>query len=123
MFGGLQDPLIELRQPQPDGEFNDFLVESIDQTIRALLSRNVVDSLHAHLQTNYSITRDEIPYRLDTLITTLEKVFGVRSSQTITKAIARRFYLKLGLEFKDIPSRSLLEYVDGAKMKLQNSSK
>ena len=123
MHGGLQDPLIELQQPQLGRELNDALIESIDETITAILSRTVVDALYAHLQTVYSISRDEIPYRLDTLYTTLEKIFGVRSSQTITKAIARKFYLKLGLEFTGNPSRTLLEYVDEAKMKLQNSSK
>jgi hypothetical protein len=122
MHGGLQDPLIELRQSQLGREFNDVLVESIDETITDLLSRTVIDALYAHLQTIYSISRDEVPYRLDTLFTTLEKIFGVRSSQTITKAIARKFYLKLGLEFIGNPSRTLLEYVDEAKMKLQNSS-
>ena len=98
------------------------MVESIDETITDLLSRAVVDALYAHLQTFHSIARDEVPYRLDTLFTTLEKIFGVRSSQTITKAIAREFYLKLRLEFTGNPSHTLLEYVDEAKMKLQNSS-
>ena len=97
------------------------MVESIDETITELLSRAVVDALYAHLQTFHSISRDELPHRLDTLLTTLEKTFGVRSSQTITKAIARKFYLKLGLEFTANLSRTLLEYVDEAKIKLQNS--
>jgi len=98
------------------------LVESIDETITDLLGRAVVDALYAHLQTFHSISRDEIPYRLDTLFAILEKILGVRSSQTIAKAIARKVYLKLGLEFTGNPSRTLLEYVDEAKMKLQNSS-
>jgi len=110
-----------LRQPQLGKEFNDALVESIDETITALLSRTVVDALYAHLQAIYSVSRDEVPYRLDTLLTTLEKIFGT-SSQTITKAIARKFYLNLGLEFTGNPRRTLLEYVDEAKIKLQNSS-
>ena len=88
-----------------------------------MLSRTVVEALYAHLQTNHSISRDEVPYRLDTLLTTLEKIFGVRSSQTISRAIARKFYLKLGLEFTVNPSCTLLEYADEAKMKLQESSK
>jgi hypothetical protein len=121
--GRLHDPpLIELQQPQLGREFNDVLVESIDETITALLGREVVDALYAHLQTFHFIARDEVPYRLDTLFAILEKIFGVRSSQTITRAIARKFYLKLGLEFTGNPSHTLLEYVDEAKMKLQNSS-
>jgi hypothetical protein len=110
-----------LQQPQLGREFNDVLVESVDETITDLLSRAVVDALYGHLQAIYSISRDEVPYRLDTLFTTLEKTFGVPSSQIITKAIARKFYLKLGLEFTANPSHTLLEYVDEAKMKLQIS--
>jgi putative aminopeptidase FrvX len=102
--------------------FNDALVESIDETITELLSRAVVDALYAHLETFHSISRDELPNRLDVLFSALEKIFGVRGSQTITKAIAKKFYLKLGLEFTDNPSRTLVEYVDQAKIKLQTSS-
>jgi len=108
-----------LQQPQLSREFNEVLVESIDETITALLSRAVVEALYVHLQTFYSVSRDEAPYRLETLFASLEKVFGVRSSQTITKAIAKQFYIKLGLEFRSNPNRTLLEYVDEAKMKLQ----
>jgi putative aminopeptidase FrvX len=82
----------------------------------------VVDALYAHLETFHSISRDELPNRLDVLFSALEKIFGVRGSQTITKAIAKKFYLKLGLEFTDNPSRTLVEYVDQAKIKLQTSS-
>ena len=98
------------------------MVESIDETITELLSRAVVDALYAHLETFHSISRDELPNRLDVLFSALEKIFGVRGSQTITKAIAKKFYLKLGLEFTDNPSRTLVEYVDQAKIKLQTSS-
>ncbi len=97
------------------------MVESIDETITDLLSRAVVDALYAHLQAIYSISRDEVPNRLDALLTALEKIFGA-SSQTITRAIARKFYLKLGLEFTNHPSYTLIEYVNEAKMKLRTSS-
>ena len=122
MHGGLQAPLIDLRQPQLGMEINETLVESIDETIAELLSRTVVDALYTHLQTYHSISRKELPHRLDALVTILEKIFGVRSSQTITKTIARKFCLKLGLEFTPNPTRSLLEYVDEVRMKMENSS-
>ena len=102
-------------------KFNELMVESIDETITDLLGRTVVDALYTHLQTNYSISRNEVPYRLDTLFTVLKKIFGA-SSLTLSKAIARKFYLKLGLEFTDNPTHTLPEYVDEAKMKLESSS-
>ena len=97
------------------------MVESIDETITELLSRTVVDALYVHLQTFHSISRDEVPYRLDTLFTSLETIFGVPSSRTITKVIAKKFYLKLGLGFTDNPNQTLLECVEDAKMKVRES--
>lgn len=100
-------------------EFNDALVESIDETITTLLSRGVADALHVHLQATHTISKDEVPYRLDTLFSVLEKTFGLPSSKIITKAIVRKLYAKLALPFSDYPGGTLLEYVEEAKIKLR----
>jgi hypothetical protein len=84
----------------------------------ALLSRQVVNSLFAHLQTVHSVSRDEVPLKLETLCTTLQQIFG-DGSKTIGTAIARKLYAKLALTFSDNPSRSLLEYVEEAKIMLK----
>ena len=101
--------------PQPPARaFNDFLLETIDETITILLSREVADALYAYLQTTLSISRDHIPFQLDTLSSVLESTFGLQGSPTISKAIARRFYSKLALKFSD-NGGTLSEYVQGAK--------
>ena len=109
-----------MQELQLGKEFNDALVESIDEAITDLLGRAITDALYAHLQTVHSISRDGLPHRLDSLTTPLQRIFGAPSSQTITRAIAKKFF-KLGLEFTANPTRTLLEYVDEAKMKLQKS--
>jgi hypothetical protein len=119
VHGRLQDPLIELRQPQL--VFNNALVESIDETLTELLGRAVVDALYVHLQTFHSISRGRLPHELNTLLAVLERIFGILGAQTITNVIARKFYFKLGLKFTGNPSRTLLEYVDDARMKLEIS--
>lgn len=101
------------------GHLNAHLVESIDETIAALLSREVVDALYLHLQKVYSISRDKVPYKLEILSSTLEKILGVPSSRTICKAIAGTFFGKLGLTFFSNPGLTLREYVEEAKMKLR----
>jgi hypothetical protein len=106
-----------LQQAELEGEFSGLLLESIDETITALLSRGVVESLYLHLQTVHSISRNEAPHRLGILVSVLEGIFGVKGSRTICKAIARKFYAKVDLEFFDLPSRTLIEYVEGAKIK------
>jgi len=97
------------------------LLESIDETITGLLSRKVVDALYLNLQTVHSISRDEVPYKLDTFCSTMEKLFGLRGANTICKAIARKLYAKLGLTFYDNPDRTLLEYVEDARIRLRGS--
>jgi len=95
------------------------LLESIDQTITVLLSQGVLDALYDHLQIFHSIARDQVPDSLDTLLNALVQIFGDRGAETITKAVAKKLFFRLGIEFTDKPSRTLLEYVDQAKMKLK----
>jgi hypothetical protein len=95
----------------------DAFLESIDETITALLSREVADALYLHLQTAHSIPRDEIPNKIETVCSTLNKIFGVSGTTTICKAIARKLFVKLELNFPDGPPRTLLEYVEEAKIR------
>ena len=108
-------------EPHLGREFSDVLVESIDEALTSILSRAVVDALYNYLQRIHSISKDEAPSRIDILSTALEKLFGA-SGQTLTKAIPRKFYIELGLEFTGDSNRTLLDYVNEAKTKLQNSS-
>jgi len=108
-----------LQSKPPGREFNDILLKSIDETLTTLLSREVVDALYTHLQTTHAISRAEVPYKLDTLSSVLEQTFGAPSSATINRAIARKFYTTLELELPDNPARSLIEYVENAKIDLQ----
>jgi hypothetical protein len=105
-------------QSKVQADFNERLVESIDDTITALLSKGVLDSLHLHLERYFSITKNEVPYCPETFLFILQKTFGP-SDETNGKAIAKRFYFKLGLEFDEKTKHNLLEYVEEAKRKLQ----
>ena len=74
--------------------------------------------LFEHLEKIYSIKKDEGPSRLDMLLGVLKTVFGSSSTQVIGKAIAKQFYSRLGLEFSDDPQRTLITYVENAKLTL-----
>lgn len=103
-------------------EFNLILIKSIDETLTGLLSVRVVDALYDHLEKVHAISKDEVPYRLETLLSTLEKIFGGPSSKIIGKAVAKKLYAKLGLAFPLIhnnPDPTLAEYIEEAKFGLQ----
>lgn len=104
----------------PDPKFDSVLINAVDETMADLFGPVVVQSLHEHLLKFYQVRIEEIPHRLDTLTSTLERTFGA-SSKTICKAIARKFYAKLGLAFYDNPGRTLLESVEQARIKWRGS--
>jgi len=99
-----------------DPDFDRLLVNAIDETMTDLFGLVVVQSLHEHLLKFYEVQMEQIPSRLDTLTSTLEKTFGA-SSKTICKAISRKFYAKLGLAFYDNPGRTLFESVEQARIR------
>jgi len=100
-------------------DFDEVLVESIEETLSSLFSREVVNALYYYLQKVHSIQKEEIPHRLETLFSTLERTFGHQNSKTIGRAIARTLYTKLGLPFYNNPTRTVIEYIREAKIKLQ----
>ena len=100
-------------------DFNSLLLKCIDETIAGLLGQDVVEPLHLHLNTEYGVATDELPHRLDTFQSALERNFGAVPASTIGKAIARRFYKKLGWEFVRITDYKLHDYVDAAKKRLK----
>lgn len=102
-------------------ELNSAFLESMDEAITRLLSQEVVDALYSDLKNKRSINREQIPDNLPTLCIVLEKYFGI-GARTIGRAIARRLYSKLGLEFVSMGDYQLINYVEGAKRKFISRS-
>jgi len=102
-------------------EFNSILLEAIDESIRELLGQRVLESLYSVLEKRHDVTRDELPYRLETAYKLLDEVFGIQATRTISNRIIRQLYQKLNLEFEDTGSLDLLGYVEIAKKKLAQS--
>jgi len=103
-------------------EFNEVLVEAMDESVRELLSSLVLETLYRVLLEHYDVTRDELPYRLQTVFEILTKLFGTRGGLTIGKNISRRLYEKLGLEFEEVPHFELVDYMEIAKRKLAQTA-
>ncbi len=99
-------------------EFNNALLESMDEAISSILSQEVLVALRAYLKNKLSINPEDMPDQLQTLSTVLKKYFGP-GAHTIEKAIARRLYSKYGLEFQKNEDYQLRDYVENARSKLQ----
>jgi hypothetical protein len=102
-------------------EIGACLVQCVEETISQVLGRKVADALFHTLQANHGIVRDELPYRLETL-TSLLTSLGVAGTEVLERAIARRLYKKVGLEFNVTAGYRLAEYVEDAKRMLITGS-
>jgi len=99
-------------------EFNDEVKLAIDDTIAAILGEQVLQALYVHLKEHYDITRDEIPYRLNTLFDALENTFGVKGAMTLSRVIAKQFYARMNMQFAELGNYKLQDYLEDAKINL-----
>lgn len=98
--------------------FNDYLCSAIDDTLREVLGRSVLEALYEAMYNEYDITRDELPYRTETMFEILDTTFGVVGAKTVGTQIAGKFYTKLGIPFHVHDGYTLNDYVKLAKTKL-----
>jgi len=96
-------------------DFNDILLKCIHETITSLLSSQVANAIYQGLDARYAVRKDDIPSNLDVLLSAIKETFGP-SSTVIGKAIAKKLYSQLGLEFVDDQTKTLIEYVEQAKL-------
>ena len=101
-------------------EFNYVFLEAFEETLTALLGSDVLTALNATLLKDYDVSRDELPYRFDTLIVVLTQVLGVRNANTIGRSIIRKLFSKLNIEFDDLSDYAFNQYLEKAKQTLAN---
>jgi hypothetical protein len=96
------------------------LLESVDDTLKELLSEQFRTVFYEYMETTFSLPRTSIPERLDDFQSALSKTLGDTGRAVLERAIAKRLYLKLGLSFAENPGYTLLQYVREAEGDLQN---
>jgi hypothetical protein len=94
---------------------NEIVIESVDKTISEVLSPKVLASFYKHLRERYGIISDEIPYRLETIYSVLDQLFGIKGARTIERRITKHLCNELGMTFLDTPDCTLPMYVEKAK--------
>jgi len=95
-------------------DFNALLVDSVDEAISEVLGSRVTSAFWHHYQAFLGITRDEMPYRLDTLFASLKGTFGV-GGETLGRHIVKKLYAKANAPLELKPDHTLAEYVEELK--------
>ena len=100
-------------------EFNDKLQSAVERTIVEVLGVGALASIIVTLREKYDVSRDELPYRSETLYRVLEENFEVFGAKTLGSVIARKLYASLGLDFETHDGYSLPDYAQTAKSMLR----
>jgi len=95
-----------------------LLLDSLDEALADLMGARFRQPFYHYFEKRYGITRDIIPNRLDKFVVALAELLGVLATRTFGRAIAKRLYLKLGLEFSNHEEYTLIDYVKEARMNL-----
>ena len=95
-------------------DFNDLLVDSVTETITDILGAKVTSVFWYYCQAYLGITREEIPYRLDTLFAGLKDAFGM-GSETLGRSIIKKLYAKADVSLTYVPDKPFTEYVEELK--------
>ena len=117
--GSTRDEASEKWRQHVTQEFTKEFRYAFDSAIYGIVGQDVLRSLYEYLKEHYDITPDEIPYRSDTVFETLERTFGVKGARTLGRAIAKRLYYRLNLQFVETEDYRLQDYLEQAKKELK----
>ena len=95
-------------------EFNDLLVDSVTETITEIFGSKVTPAFWYHYQGYLGISRDEIPYRLETLFSGLKGAFGI-GGETLGRSIIKKLYAKADVPLIYVQDKPFAEYVEELK--------
>ena len=102
-------------QPAPEREFEKCLLDSIDEGLTEIIGEWFKGTFYKLIEQKFQVTRSSLPNRLDILTSALSAALGNGAGAVMGRAIAKRFYSRLGLRFVQNPNHSLQDYVTDAK--------
>ena len=85
--------------------------QAVEKSLRGILGDVAAKAIEDHLQERFSLARQDYFNQVSTFTSAIRAIFE-RSSGTIERAIAKRFYANLGLAFTKRTAASLADYVD-----------
>ncbi len=100
--------------PSLEERFDRALVESVEEAITDVLSKQVAESFVHYFHDHLGLSREDIPSHLKELSSTLHELFGVGGS-VLGRMIVRRLCVKLGLSLVQKQNSSFVECIEDVK--------
>lgn len=96
-------------------DFEELLLEAVDEGLSSL-GESPKQAIYFHLEKSFNVKRQEIPHKIETFASAIEKIFG-SGANLIEILIMKRLYEKVGPDVKLQGSRNFTftEYVTNIK--------
>ncbi|MEM3459120.1 MAG: hypothetical protein QXN36_00820 [Candidatus Bathyarchaeia archaeon] len=93
--------------------FKRLLFEAVDEGL-LVLGKSGRDAVYFHLESLYSLRKEDVLEKPDVFVESLRKIFGMGAG-VIEKAILKSLYEKLGLDYKEDKNWDFAAYLNEAK--------
>ena len=90
--------------------FEVLLLEAIDEGL-SLLGESAKQVVYFHLEKNFKINRQDIPYKIKEFTDAIEKIFG-NGAKILEIHIIKCLFKKVGSTFKHHPKQTNLEFTE-----------
>jgi hypothetical protein len=103
--------------------FKELLMESIDDGL-SVLGESGKQVVYYHLEENFKIKRQDIPYKIEEFTDAIERIFG-DGAKILEIKIMRCLFKKGGYTLKKhskLPNLTFVEYITTAKLAMNNSA-
>ena len=95
-------------------QLDGILFKCMDETLASMMGLVAKNTIYLRVLTKYLVSRDDLPAHIEDLISVMEEGFGQKSTELITKAIAKRLFSELHLSIPTQGNLSLQDYVNEA---------
>jgi hypothetical protein len=98
-------------------DFNQILLESVDESIAFAMGQPISPALTYGLQTYIGLTIDEMTTQIDALFFAIGDSFGLRGD-ALCKMVVLKMYHKANIQFYEVGGIPMIQYVYDLKRKL-----
>ena len=98
---------------QKEDQWAQLLLEVVDEGL-LILGESARKSIYFHLQSTYSLAREDIPNKPDVFAEGLRKIFGA-GAKVIEESIVKILYSKLEIEYEERKNTCFVDYLNDAR--------
>lgn len=98
-------------------DFNQMLLESLNESLSLALGRSTTPELAGHLQAYVGISLKDVPDRIDHLFSSLWGSFGLKGD-ALCRMVVEKMYRKAGVPLYEIGGQPMIQYIYELKIEL-----